>query len=95
MSVLKSSEVKGILYLRIYIKFSLYFLHFFLFKKFCIDVSKTLLCFMANNAVKAAFRGTNEFLSTLSDVGDLNIMLLHIWEFCEISAEKDTHFFLA
>jgi len=50
---------------------------------------------MANNAVKGALRGTNEFLSTLSDVGDLNIMLLHISEFCEISAEKDTHFFLA
>jgi hypothetical protein len=50
---------------------------------------------MANNAVKAALRGTTEFLSTISDLGDLTIMLLHIWEFCEISTRKDTHFFLA
>jgi hypothetical protein len=50
---------------------------------------------MANNTVKAALRGTNEFLFTLSDVGDLNIMLLHIWVFCEIGAGKDTHIFLA
>jgi hypothetical protein len=50
---------------------------------------------MANNAVKAALRGTNEFLSTISDVGNLNIMLLHIWEFREIGAGKETLFFMA
>jgi hypothetical protein len=50
---------------------------------------------MVNNAMKAAFRGTNEFLLTLSDVGVLNIMLLHIWEFREIGAGKETLFFLA
>jgi len=50
---------------------------------------------MANNAVKAACRGTDKFLSTLSDVGDLNIILLHIWEFSEIGAGKETLFFLA
>jgi hypothetical protein len=50
---------------------------------------------VVNNAVKAAFRGTNKFLSTLSDVGVLNTMLLHIWEFREIGAGKETLFFLA
>jgi hypothetical protein len=45
---------------------------------------------MANNAVKAALERTNEFLFTLSDVEDLNIMLLHIRKFCEIGAGKDT-----
>jgi hypothetical protein len=50
---------------------------------------------VANNTVKAALRATNEFLSTLSDVGDLNKTPLHIWMFRESGAGKETLFFLA